>query len=141
MNKASKLARAAVIGLVVCALAAALAVSAVALAAGGDRSPSKGPIPEAAFTTTGIDPVLVPDFVQAVGRDGSVVGYIPKDAALSTSRGPLAADGRPTAAIVPVYGADLTTLVGHFYPGRGFVPLGTDPEAVPTITVRVAPGS
>jgi hypothetical protein len=32
---------------------------------------------------------------------------------------------------ITVFGDDLRTVVGHMYANKGFVPLGTDPEAVP----------
>ena len=35
--------------------------------------------------------------------------------------------------VAPVYASDLKTLVGHFYPGVGFVALGTSPASKPCI--------
>jgi hypothetical protein len=36
--------------------------------------------------------------------------------------------------IYTVYGPDLTTVVGHMYPGVGFVPLGVTPPPTSTVT-------
>jgi hypothetical protein len=36
-----------------------------------------------------------------------------------------------------VYADDLRTVVGHMVPGRGFVPTGVDPHAVPTKEINV----
>jgi hypothetical protein len=103
--------------------------------------PTKGPIPPAAFVANGIDAALVPDFVPVWGRDGTTVaGYIPK-AYLLGSTMPTVTSSRPEADIAPVYGDDLTTLVGHMYPDRGFVPLGVDPNSIPTIPVQQGPPS
>ena len=101
--------------------------------------PTKGPIPQAAYLANGIDAALVPDFVPVWGRDGtSVAGYIPK-AYLLGQTVPTVTSSRPGGDIAPVYADDLTTLVGHMYPGRGFVPLGVDPNSIPTIPVQEGP--
>ena len=34
----------------------------------------------------------------------------------------------------PVYDRDLRTVVGHMYPDKGFVPIGTDPAAVSSVS-------
>lgn len=39
-----------------------------------------------------------------------------------------------------MYGEDLRTVVGHLYPGRGFVPIGVDPSGVPEPTTTLPPG-
>jgi len=89
----------------------------------------------------GIDAALVPDFVPVWGRDGtSVAGYIPKAYLLGSSM-PTVTSSRPEGDIAPVYADDLTTLVGHMYPDRGFVPLGVDPNSIPTIPVQQGPPS
>jgi hypothetical protein len=102
---------------------------------------TKGPIPPAAYLANGIDAALVPDFVPVQSRDGtSVAGYIPKAYLLGSSM-PTVTSSRPEGDIAPVYADDLTTLVGHMYPDRGFVPLGVDPNSIPTIPVQQGPAS
>jgi len=104
---------------------------------------TKGTIPAPINGT--IDTKKVPDYISVTGRDGRVVGYIPKSelfptqpaAAKSTDTGsPSAPYVAPTAAdqaaqnaelVKTVYGPDLVTVVGHMYPGVGFVPLGGTP--------------
>ncbi len=76
-----------------------------------------------------IDASTVPDFVGVAGAEG-VVGYVAKDAVLND----------PGDQTWPVYGDDLRTVVGQLMPGRGFVPLGVDPAAIPTYAVQVGPG-
>jgi hypothetical protein len=121
---------------------AAAAIGVTSVAAGGS-APTKGAIPHEAFKPDGIDLSLAPDFVQAVGRNGDVVGYIPKEYFVTqtgpVTDAPLGPDGRPTSNTKPVYGDDLKTLVGHFVPGIGFVPIGTDPRTVPSFVVEAAP--
>jgi hypothetical protein len=43
---------------------------------------------------------------------------------------------RPGNGPSTVYGPDLRTVIGHDYPGKGFVPIGTDPANVPNFPVR-----
>lgn len=90
--------------------------------------PTRGRIPDDAVDADGyLDLDKVPDYVPALGRDGATVGWMRKaDALPSTSNEP-----------APVFGDDLRTLVGHMYPARGFVPLGTDPGSVPAIEVEI----
>jgi hypothetical protein len=102
---------------------------------------TKGPIPEAAHLANGIDATLVPDFVPVWGRDGtSYAGYVPKAYVLGQTM-PTVTSSRPEVGVAPVYAADLTTLVGHMYPDRGFVPLGVDPNSIPTTPVQQGPAS
>lgn len=75
-----------------------------------------------------IDPSMVPDFVAVTGRLEGVVGYARKENVLGSSDAPF-----------PVYGEDLRTVIGTMVPGRGFVPIGVDPQSVPTFEVAVAP--
>jgi hypothetical protein len=104
--------------LIVMTAAAFLAPRSSAAAPG---HPTKGPIPEAAYLANGIDGALVPDFVPVWGRDGTTVaGYIPKAYILGPTL-PMVTSSRPEGDIAPVYADDLTTLVGHMYPDRGFV--------------------
>lgn len=93
--------------------------------------PTRGALPPEAFDLDGIDLSVAPDYVEALGQDGQVVGYIPKqffDKQHQSGKEPL-----------PVYGDDLTTLIGHHVPGKGFVPLGTNLDDVQSSEVDVAP--
>lgn len=77
-----------------------------------DREWSKGPLPEDAANDAGmlVDETRIPDFIPALdGRSGEIAGYVRFCA--------IRAGGA-----VPVYADDLTTLVGHMIPNRGFVP-------------------
>jgi len=115
------------------------AVLATRTSAAPPGHPTKGPIPQAAYLATGIDAALVPDFVPVQSRDGTAVaGYVPKAYLLGQTT-PTGASARPVGDIAPVYADDLTTLVGHMYPDRGFVPLGVDPNSIPTIPVQQGP--
>lgn len=75
----------------------------------------------------GVDPSTVPDFVAVAGHKG-IAGYVEKAAVL-----------QPADRLWTVYAPDLVTIVGQMVPGRGFVPVGVDPAAVPTIEVHVGP--
>jgi hypothetical protein len=107
------------------------------------RRPTKGGIPDNA-SLAGSDllyETLVPDFVAAWARDGvTVAGYVPKRYLVG---GPGFVAGSPGTSPQgpgePVYGEDLTTLVGYMVGGRGFVPLGVDPASVPTFLVQQGP--
>lgn len=113
-----------------------------------------GTIPGSALKAGGgVDLSKVPDFVPALSN-GKVVGYIPKSELFPTQPvAPKSADTgssqapyvAPTAAdeaaqnaelVKTVYGPDLVTVVGHMYPGVGFVPLGgtPGPSTVTTVT-------
>jgi len=85
-----------------------------------------------------VDASLAPDFIAVAGRDGGIVGYVPKDYLF---REPTTSVGRPTEPEIPVYAEDLRTLLGHMVAGKGFVPLGVDPAAVPTLPVQQGPSS
>lgn len=108
------------------------------------RQPTKGPIPDAAVPAAGgeVNGALVPDFVSALGQDGvTIAGYVPKRFLIGGADrlvpGTLA--NPPQQSPIPVYGEDLTTLVGHMVPGRGFVPLGSTGTATPTATSALSP--
>ena len=74
------------------------------------RELTKGPIPDDAINDAGmLDESRIPDFIPALNRDGEIAGYVRHCA--------IAAGGA-----VPVYADDLTTVVGHMIPNRGFVP-------------------
>jgi hypothetical protein len=89
-------------------------------------SNTMGRIPRAAFTPNGLDPNLMPDFVSVLTRDGEIAGYARKADIVSV-------DGRPPASHsgpIPILDAQGRLLVGHMYPGLGFVPLGVSPTTV-----------
>jgi hypothetical protein len=71
------------------------------------------------------DPSRLPEFVETLDRDGNVVGYSRMSDILVGPSGP------PGSVVVneptPVYGPDLHQIVGHMYPGYGFVPSGEAP--------------
>jgi hypothetical protein len=102
------------------------------------RQPTKGPIPEEATRPEGgeINMALVPDFVSTLGgpTGEAIVGYVPKGILL----GPRSVRGGtpqnpPQDIPMPVYGEDLTTLIGHMVAGQGFVPLGS--SAAPSVLI------
>lgn len=102
------------------------------------RHPTKGPIPPNAAPAEGgsINEALVPDFVSAWGQDGvTIAGYVPKRYLVGPF-GPVAGSpsNPPQDSPEPVYGEDLTTLVGYMVPGKGFVPLGSPQVVTPTPT-------
>jgi hypothetical protein len=110
------------------------------------QTPKEGPIPPSAINPAyphGIDLSQVPDFIPTMSN-GKIVGYVSKYQFFPTSppQGPTVAapsngaPSGPTAAqiaaldassILTVYGPDLTTVIGHMYPGQVFVPLGQTP--------------
>jgi hypothetical protein len=120
-------------------------LSGLTMAAATTVSPStltKGPIPEAAWRADGsMDLTIVPDFIPALGRDGTQVGFVQRDLVLADqatrpSRLP------PSATTeIPVLADDLASIVGHMVPGRGFVPLGVDPASVPEYPFVVSSGN
>jgi hypothetical protein len=107
-----------------------LALLALAILATGcnllPRTGSKGTMPPPGPNGE-VDPSAMPDFI-AVAGDVGEVGWVEKAAVTD-----------PADRVWPVYADDLTTVVGQLVPGRGFVPAGVDPNAVPTIDVQVAP--
>jgi hypothetical protein len=76
-----------------------------------------------------VDPAGVPDFIAVAGADGGSPGYVPAHFLLDPA----------TEEPIPVYADDLVTLVGHMFPGRGFVALGIEPQSVPTFPTGVGP--
>jgi len=108
-----------------------LAVLCLAIAGTAACSPSatRGTMPPAGADGT-IDASLVPDFIAFVGQTDHIVGWVPSEYLIGHG---------PGDEPIPVYGDDLRTLVGHSVPGKGFVPLGIDPQMVPDIPVQVAP--
>lgn len=123
-------------------------------------APTVGTIPESAWDPSGqIDLAKVPDFVPALSG-GQVVGYIAKAqlfpetsvtapdpfqaaTALSTFRTPTATDQAAQNAklVKTVYASDLKTVVGHMFPGVGFVPEGQLPPTTPSSPPTTASGS
>ena len=106
-----------------------LVVMAVSAAAPDILELTKGPIPDDAVRNGEFNKALIPDFIPALDRNGDVAGYVARDLVIS--------DGAPAEAPVPVFAADLKSLVGYMYPGRGFVPLGQSPDSVPLIPATV----
>lgn len=87
---------------------------------------TKGPIPDSAWQVDGtIDMSQVPDFIPATDGDG-IAGWI-------SSADALPPDGTKSPDEIPVFADDLRTLVGHMFPGVGFVPLGADPPLPPPV--------
>lgn len=119
-------------------------------AATGQGAPTVGTIPDSAWGPGGqVDPSQVPDYVPALSN-GHVVGYVSKAQLFpsgpgaspgatqaaggpSTYRAPTAADQAAENAklVKTVYASNLQTVVGHMYPGVGFVPVGQEPPTHP----------
>jgi hypothetical protein len=130
-------------------LAASLVVAVVAAGAtflavggfGGSRPtvamPTKGRIPQSLDITKGsVDLKDIPDFI-AVVKNNKVVGYVPSRDLFGGTLRALAA----TNPILPVYASDLKTLVGHMYPGVGFVAVGKSPDDVPCTNETTTEGT
>ncbi len=124
-------------------LVASIVLTSLALLVGTalarDPSPTMGTIPREAIQDGKVDLSLVPDYIVALGRDGNPVGYVSREQALGSSSDQVDKAGRPMAIAVPVFTSDLKTVVGYMYPGRGFVPVGSDPQSVPQLTVEQGP--
>jgi PASTA domain len=69
--------------------------------------------------------VNAPDYVAVIGQ-GKVAGYV-----ASAYLFPSAPNDSHVGQVAPVYARDLHTLVGHEYPGVGFVPLGVSWTSLP----------
>lgn len=69
--------------------------------------------------------VHAPDYIGVVAN-GKLAGYEPRSYLFPTKR-----NAPMFNEVAPVYARDLHTLVGHEYPGVGFVPLGRPPESEP----------
>ena len=107
-------------------MAASLALAACSFAPA--RTGSKGTMPPPGPNGE-LDPSAMPDFI-AVAGDTGPVGWVEKAAVTD-----------PADKTWPVYADDLTTLVGRLVPGKGFVPVGVDPETAPKIPVEVGAAS
>ncbi len=90
--------------------------------------PTKGPIPLDANVKGRVDLNKVPDFVATVGKGGKVIGYVPKADLFPPSTTGVHLGPQTPLVVEPVYAGDLRTLVGHLYPGVGFVPRGVKPS-------------
>jgi hypothetical protein len=97
---------------------------------------TKGPVP---ISSTGsLEINKAPTFV-SVTSGGKVVGYIPRTDIEPVKPGEPIPNG--LGGIKPVYGSNLRTVVGHMYPGIGFVALGAIPSTSCTsVTTIVANG-
>lgn len=91
--------------------------------------PSGGPNGE-------VDVGAAPDFIAVAGQDRDIVGYVPKQYLFPE---PTALAELPHDEAWPVYAEDLRTLIGHMVQGKGFVPLGVDPNTVPGRPVQQGP--
>lgn len=85
--------------------------------------PTKGAMPYEPHRTVPYN--TLPDFLAVYVGPGTV-GYTPK-AYLTAPNG--AFNTPLLGSVAPVYASNLTTLLGHEYPGVGFVPLGRSPWA------------
>ncbi len=98
-------------------------------AAAGTIYLTKGPIPTVNGTP---DLKQAPDFI-SVTAHGKIVGYVPRSYLLpSPVNTPV---NQRLGEVAPVYGPDLKKLVGHMYPGVGFVPLGKSVTSAPCTPV------
>ncbi len=94
------------------------------------RDPTKGTMAPGPSGGGTVDASADPDFIAVAGPTEGIPGYAPRALVLST--GPTNGYvGAPPD--VPVYAADLRTLVGYMVSGRGFVPL-TQVAATPAGT-------
>jgi hypothetical protein len=94
--------------------------------------PTKGTVPPGPGGPQDLS--KVPDYVAAVDAHhpgAGTVGYVSKTDIFGA---PGVQAARDTGTPMTVYGADLKTVVGHMYPNKGFVPVGTDPNSVPDVT-------
>lgn len=115
---------------IVVVLAALVAVLAAATSAfdSTPTEPTFGPIPPDAWDANNeLDYSKVPMYVPVYGQDGEYAGYVPS--ALLAGPNPVP-DGP-----LPVSSLDKSgTLLGHFWPEIGFVPLGEDPTDYERVT-------
>ena len=86
-----------------------------------------------------VDTAALPDYIPVTCTTGTNIGGWIKKTDMLTSPTPASPDqvANTPPDIDPVYADDGTTLVGHMYPGRGFVPLGTDPEPATTVPTLI----
>lgn len=93
-----------------------------------DSAPTMGRIPDDAYADDGmLIRERVPDYVAVWNRSGTeIAGYVSKEEAFP----PPSSDWDGTDAPLTVYDGTLKSVVGHMYPGRGFIAIGEDPESV-----------
>jgi hypothetical protein len=99
-------------------------------------SPTKGGMPYCPGTRTCDAYNKLPDFLSVIIGPG-VLGYTPKAyvaAPNGSTNSPLLGRAQP------VYASNLTTLLGHEYPGIGYVALGDSPWTQPCHTEYVYEG-
>ncbi len=101
-----------------------VAVGLAGFVAAQSPPPTKGYIPSEAFEDGRVDLDEVPDYVVVYARNGETAGYIAKTD-FFVSAGP--PPGR-----VAVVDESLSRVIGDMVAGRGFVPLGTPDEEIPT---------
>lgn len=89
--------------------------------------PTKGAMPYEPNKTVPYD--KIPDYLSVYVAPDKI-GYTPK-AYLAAPNG--ASNAPLLGRVAPVYASNLTTLLGHEYPGIGFVPLGSSPWAQPCL--------
>lgn len=104
----------------------AAGMEAVIHVSGPGERPTKGPMPTPMPTRPdgSVDVEQLPDFIPVASVGGSP-GYVEREYLFGSAGSDLPQ---------PVVAEDLETLVGYMYPGRGFVPLGVDPETVPFVS-------
>jgi hypothetical protein len=119
-------------------LASIALVLLAALVIGCDRAavPTKGTMPPGDVDWRNAASVA-PDFIAVWDRDGvRIAGYVPRSYLFpAPTVVPIGAEDPP----MPVYAADLRTLVGHMVAGKGFVPVGVDPASIADIPVEAGP--
>lgn len=89
--------------------------------------PSKGGMPrDYGF---GVSYSQIPDYLSVyIGPKSNEFGYSPKAYLIPTLG---SSDDPVIGRIAPIFASNLTTLLGHLYPGIGFVRLGTSPWSLP----------
>jgi hypothetical protein len=85
---------------------------------------TKGPVPIGPNGALELN--HAPNFI-AVTSGGKFVGYVPRAYLIGSSKGPV---DEKLGSIAPVYRSNLATVVGHMYPGIGYVPDGVNPASV-----------
>lgn len=106
---------------------ALLLIATAAMLAACSSLASKGTMPPPGPNGQ-VDASSAPDFIAVAGRDAGITGYARSQDVLNPQDQPFL-----------VYGEDLRTVVGQMVPGKGFIPVGVDPNTVPNIPVVVGP--
>jgi hypothetical protein len=78
-----------------------------------------------------------PDYV-GVSSGRKFVGYVPRAYLIGSSHEPV---DEKLGSIAPVYGSNLSTIIGHLYPGIGYVPDGVSPTTVSCTKAYIYEGS